>query len=134
MSLWSLLTRRKVMAWNIPCSFIFLNKDIFFYFGSFLVDSGYFQLTSTISTTFLLVKLVVIKHGHHIVSCLHRQPQGVCFSCSWRSLKGCAMPPTLFEVSKITRRGRWGKAGYLRNEVTYCLHDRQDLQSNVFHG
>ena len=27
----------------------------FFYFGSFLVDSGHFQSTSTTSTTFLLV-------------------------------------------------------------------------------
>ena len=26
----------------------------------------------------------------------------VIFSCSWHSWKGCAMPPTLFEVSNIT--------------------------------
>ena len=56
------------MARNIPCSFIsFLhNKDIFCYFSSFLVDSGRFHLTSTASTAFLIVELVVIKHGRHM--------------------------------------------------------------------
>ena len=69
------------MAWNTPSSFIsFLhNKDIFCYFGSFLVDSDRFQLTSTTSTKFLVVELVVIKHGHHVVSCSYWQPQGGCF-------------------------------------------------------
>ena len=92
------------MASDIPCSLVFFlhNKDIFCCFGSFLVDSGRFQLTSSTSTTFLLVELVVIKHGRHVVSCLYRQPRGGCFSYSWRSPKGCAMPPTLFGVSNIT--------------------------------
>ena len=57
-----------VVAWNIPCSFnsFFLhNEDINCYFGSLLVDSRRFQLTNTTSTTFLLVELVAIKHGHH---------------------------------------------------------------------
>ena len=53
----------------------FHNRDIFCYFGSFLVDSGRFQLTSIIST-FLLEELVVIKHGRHVVSCSYRQPRG----------------------------------------------------------
>ena len=58
-------------------SLVFLhNKDIFCQFGSFLVNSGHFQLTSIVSTTFLLVELVAIKHGCHIVSCLYQQPQG----------------------------------------------------------
>ena len=85
-----------VMAQNIPCSFIsfFHNKGIFCYFCSFLVDSGHFQLTSTTSTTFLLVELVGIEHGHYIVSCSYRQPRGGCFSYFWGSLNGCAMPPT----------------------------------------
>ena len=70
-----------VMDWNIPCSFIIFlhNKDIIYYFGSLLVNSGRFQLTSTISTTFLLEEFVVIKHGCHVVSCLYWQPQGCVF-------------------------------------------------------
>ena len=32
----------------------------------------------------------------------------------------------LTEIGKIGR-GRWGKAGYLRNYVTYRLNDTQDL-------
>ena len=95
-----------VMAREIPCSFIsfFLyNKDIFCYFGSFLVDYGCFQLTSTTSTTFLLLEMVVIKHGCQVVSCSHQQTREGCFfSSSWCSWNGCAMPPTLFEVSNIT--------------------------------
>ena len=80
-----------VMAQDIPCSFIssFLhNKDIC-YFGSFLVDLGRFQLTSTITTTFLLVELVVIKHGHHLVSCSYQQPWGGYFCHSWRRAAPC---------------------------------------------
>ena len=98
-------THDSVMAQNIPCSFIsfFLhNKDIFCYFGSFLVYSGRFQLASTISTTFLLVDLMVIKHGHHIISCSYWQPWGGCFSDSWCSPSGCAVPPTLLRASNIT--------------------------------
>ena len=50
-------------------SLLFLhNKDIFCYIGSFLVDSGGFQLNCTTPTTFLLLELVVIKRGHHVVS------------------------------------------------------------------
>ena len=47
------------------------NKVIFWYFCSALVNSGPFQLTSTVSSTALLVELMAIKHGHHIASCLH---------------------------------------------------------------
>ena len=71
-------------------------------FRAFTIDSGRFQLTSSISTTLWLVELVVIKHGHHMVSCSYWQPRGGCFSYSWCSLKGCTKPPTLFEVLKIT--------------------------------
>ena len=39
--------------------FFLHNKDILCYFGPFLVDSGHYQLTSTTSTTFLLVELVI---------------------------------------------------------------------------
>ena len=47
MDLMSCIIELTVMAWNIPCSFVsFLhNKDS--YFGSFLVDSGGFQLNGT---------------------------------------------------------------------------------------
>ena len=84
-------------------SSVFLhNKEIFCYFGSCLVNSGRFQFTRTVSTTFLLVELVVIKHGRHVVSCSYRQPRGGCFSYSWRSPKGCAMHPTLLKASNIT--------------------------------
>ena len=44
------------------------NKDIICYFGSLLVNSGRFQLASTIPTTILLVELVYIKHGCHIAA------------------------------------------------------------------
>lgn len=69
------------MARNIPVrSLVCLrNKDIFSYFGSFPVDSGCFQLTSTTSTTFLPVELVVVKHGCHLFSCLYRQPRVVLY-------------------------------------------------------
>ena len=66
-------------------SFFLHNQDMFCYFGSFLVDSGRFQLTSTTFTIFLLVELVVIKHGHHLVSFSYQQPQGGCFSYSCAS-------------------------------------------------
>ena len=58
------------MTRNISCSFIsFLHKKgIFCYFGSFLVNSGHFQLNSIISTKFLQVELVVIKHGCNVPS------------------------------------------------------------------
>ena len=48
----------------------------------------------------LLVELV-IKHGHHIVSCSYRQPRRGCFSYSWCSLNGCAMHPTLLKAFNI---------------------------------
>ena len=93
------------MAWNIPClfirQFVLHNKDIFCYFGSFLVDSGHFQLSNSTSTTFLLVELVVIKHGRHSFMLVLATSRGM-FSYSWHSPKGCAMPSTSFEVSNIT--------------------------------
>ena len=73
------------MARNILCSFIsfFLhNKDIICHLSSLLLNSGHFQLTSTLSTTILLVELMAIKHGRHIASCSYWQPRGGCFSCS----------------------------------------------------
>ena len=90
----------------IPCSLIrqfFLHdKDIFCYFGSFSVNSGHLKSTSTTSTQFLLMELVVVKHGRHVVSCSYWQPRGGCFAYSWCSPKGCAMLPTSFNASKIT--------------------------------
>ena len=56
---------------------VFLHhKDIICYLSSLLAKSLHFQLKSTVSTTFLLVKLMVIKHGRHVVSCLYWQPRG----------------------------------------------------------
>ena len=49
-------------------------KDIICYFGSLMVNSGHFQLTSTVSTIFVLVELVVISHGCLVVSSSHPQP------------------------------------------------------------
>ena len=84
----------------LHCVVCFLhNMVIFCYFGSFLVDSGRFQLTST--------NVFTSGTGGDQTwpprsLCSYRQPRGGCFSCSWRSPKRCAMPPTLFEVSSIT--------------------------------
>ena len=50
------------------------NKGIICHFSSLLVNSGCFQLTSTISLTVLLVELMAIKHGQHVVSCSYWQP------------------------------------------------------------
>ena len=72
------LEKIHALCWTLGTSpvhsFFFHNKDTFCYFGLFLVDSGRFQLTSTTSTTFLLVELLVIEHGHHVVSCSYQQP------------------------------------------------------------
>ena len=43
--------------------FFVYNLDILWYFSSLLINSGHYQLTSTISTITLLVKNVMIKHG-----------------------------------------------------------------------
>ena len=55
------------------------DKDIIHYLISLLVNSGCFQLTSTVSTTVLVVELMAIKHGHCIVSCSDWQPLGDVF-------------------------------------------------------
>ena len=61
-------------------SYFLHDKEIFCHFGSFLVNSCHFYLTSSVSA-FLLVELVVIKHGsvRYVVSCTYQQPQGGCF-------------------------------------------------------
>ena len=94
------VTEILVMDQNIPCfSLVFLHyKDIICHFSLFLVNSGHFQLTNTLSTTVLLVELMVIKHGNHIVSDSYWQPRGGCFPYFWRGPKGCAMHPTLFKA------------------------------------
>ena len=86
----------------IHSSVVLHNKDIICHFSSFLVNSGPFWLTSTLSITVLLVLLMAIKHGCHVVSCSYWQPRGGCLSYSWCSLKGCAMRPILFKASNNT--------------------------------
>ena len=76
-------------------SLVCLHNDIIHSFGSFLNNSGHFWLTSNVSTTFLLVELVVIKNGHHVVSCSYQQPRGGWRSYSLCSLKGRAIPPNI---------------------------------------
>ena len=86
------------MAWNIPVhSLVSLhNKDIICHFSSLLVNSGHFQLSSTLSITALLMELMAIKHGHHS------------FMLILETLRGCfflflaAMHTTLFKASNIT--------------------------------
>ena len=70
------------------------SKDIICYFSSLLIKSDHLQLTSTISTAVLQAELTAIKHCHYLVSCLYWQPWGECFSYSWFSRSGCAVPPT----------------------------------------
>ena len=68
-----------VIAWNIPCSLVFLHTDIICYFSSLLVNSGYFQLPSTTSTTILLLLLMAIKPGCHLALCSYWHHQWGCF-------------------------------------------------------
>ena len=67
--LFLLAPEMRVMAQNVPCSFIsFLHsKDIIYYFSSLSVNSDHFQLTKTLSATLLLLELMGIKHGNHVV-------------------------------------------------------------------
>ena len=83
-------------------SLVFIHdKAIICYFCSLLVNSRYFPLTSTVSTTVLLVALMVIKHGHHtlkprsltrwvnVVSCSYWQPRGGCKASNIASIEYC---------------------------------------------
>ena len=76
--------------------FFMHNKDIFCYFGSFLVYSGLFQLTSLYIYDILLVDLVVIKHGCHSFILVSAASRWMFF------IHFFSLPPTLFEVSSIT--------------------------------
>ena len=59
----------KDLSWNLgyslecPLFIVLHEKDIVYYFVSLLIDSGHFQLTSTIPTISLIVELVVNKHN-----------------------------------------------------------------------
>ena len=68
-----------------------------------LVDSGRFQLTKNISTTFLLVELMVIKHGYHVVTSSYLGTGNLKgdFFYSWCILIVCAKHLKLFKDSNI---------------------------------
>ena len=91
----------------------FLHTDIICYFSSLLVNSGYFQLPSTTSTTILLLKLMAIKHGCHVALCSYWHHQWGCFFLFLAWLGKIQVMPNMSGEVAWLRQEFWGASGVI---------------------